>query len=808
MERFLQRPQGLMREPERMRTRHRARRRQRGAAGAFLACLLLTAGALRAQTYEGRPIQELVFEGLDALSEGTLRFYLGLEDGAQITAESLNERIHLFWDRNLVDQIEIETEDVPGGVRMVVRVEERPTLSSVEYIGLKRLERSDIIDRISRDLIRVREGDPLNKSELYRLKTVIESMYAEKGFRLADAEFQLEEVGDGSYRAIFTVDEGDKVRIVDIDFEGNTVFSDSRLRFAMKKTKESGFLTRLFKKDLYDEAEFQEDLDKVREVYKKAGYKNLVIGKPQVDIRDVAPSAKEQKRRMVITIPLEEGQRWKLGDISLEGNERFGDDLLLGMFKQPKGGWLRSNVIDEGVEAIDELYKNTGHLFAAVDYRLEERNDEVADVVVNVEEGDQFRVGRIEFEGNVKTKDKVIRRELAVQEGRILSAGALRNSLLRIKQLEFFEVDEEDPVAFKFHNEEKTADLTIKGKEGQRTELQFGAGFSEIDGFFGQLQFRTRNFLGRGETLGVNFQSGRRQDVFDISYNVPWFLDRPQSVGAQIFSRKLDYQYLTGEFVFQETQGGALTYGRRLGLFNDLTLTYSRFDSTDERSLSGSGGETQLFERDISLVRMAYTYDKRDSRLWPTQGLSYGFSVDYTGGPLGGTSNYVRPRADFSLFLPVTRKGLKTIAAFNAEAGFIENLSDDELFFSDRFFLGGENSVRGHRFRSLVVRTEDGIPVRDEFGYSVGGDRYIQFNFEYHALLGGPFRLIAFLDAGNVYGSEQSIDYDSLRKTAGFELQVNVPILGAPLRFIWSNNLDELEGDRFESFQFSVGPSF
>lgn len=775
---------------------------------ALLACAWLAGGVLSAQTWEGRPVQEIVFEGLQGLSEGTVRFYLGLEDGADLTAASLNERIHLLWERNLIDDIEVETEEVPGGVRLVFRIEERPTLSSVEYVGLKRVERNDITDRIARDLIRVREGDPLNQSELYRLKEAIEAMYAEKGFRLADAQFQLEELPDGTYRATYTVDEGDKVRIADIDFEGNTVFSDSRLRFAMKKTKESGLLTRILKKDVYDEAEFQEDLDKVRDVYKRAGYKNLVVGRPQVDIRDVDPSAGGQKRRMVITIPIEEGQRWKLGEITLEGNERFKEELLLGMFKRPKGGWLRSNVIDEGIEAIDELYKNTGHLFASVAYRLEERDDEVADVVIEVEEGDQFRIGRIEFEGNVKTKDKVIRRELAVQEGRILSAGALRNSLLRIRQLEFFEVDEEDPVEFDFDNEAKTADLTIKGREGQRTELQFGAGYSEIDGFFGQLQFRTRNFLGRGETLGVNFQSGRRQDVFDLSYNVPWFLDRPQSVGAQIFRRKLDYQFLTGEFVFQETRGGAVTYGRRLGLFNNVTFTYSRYESTDERSLTGAQTASQLFDRDISLFRVGYTYDKRDSRLWPTQGLSYGLSVDYTGGPLGGTSNYVRPRADFSFFLPLTRKGLHTLAAFNAEAGLIENLGDEDLFFSDRFFLGGENSVRGHRFRSLIVRTEDGLPVRDEFGFSVGGDRFVQLNLEYHALLGGPFRLIGFVDAGNVYGSEQEIDFDSLRQTAGFELQINVPLLGAPLRFIWSSNLDELEGDRFESFQFSVGPSF
>ena len=161
---------------------------------------------------------------------------------------------------------------------------------------------------------------------------------------------------------------------------------------------------------------------------------------------------------------------------------------------------------------------------------------------MHVDEGDQYKVGRIEFQGNTKTRDKVIRRNMGVQEGRLLNAGALRNSLLRIRQLEFFKVDEEDPVQFDFDNEEKEVNLNIKGEEGDRTELLFGGGFSELDGLFGQFQFKTRNFLGRGETLAASLQSGRRQDVFDISYFIPFFLDRPQNVGIQAFQRRLDYE--------------------------------------------------------------------------------------------------------------------------------------------------------------------------------------------------------------------------------------------------------------------------
>ncbi len=781
-------------------------------AGACLFGTALLAGPAGAQLYNGQQIVELEFEGLETLSESTLRFYLGLEEGAAHTAASLNDKIHLLWSRNLIDDLTVQTDQVPGGVRMVVTLKERPTLASVEYQGLKRIQRDDISDRITRDGIRAREGDPLSDGELHRLKAAIEDLYHERGYRLAEATYVIDTTLSGERRAVFTVDEGDKVRISEVDFEGNTVFSDSRLKWVMRQTKETGFMTKLLQRDVFEEAKFEEDLDKLREIYRKAGYKNLVVGEPEIDITAERPeraTIAEQRRRMVITIPVEEGQRWKLGEINIEGNDKFPEELLLTQFEKPRGGWLRSTVIDKGVEAIGEVYRNTGYLFASVESELVEREADVADVIVKVDEGDQYRVGRIEFVGNLKTKDKVIRRELGVQEGRILSSGSLKNSLLRVRQLEFFKIDEDNPVEFDFNSEEKTVDLTIKGEEGQRTELLFGGGFSEIDGFFGQIQFRTRNFLGRGETVGVSLQSGGRQDVFDLSYSVPWLFDKPQNLGIQAFKRRLDYQFLDGQQIFQDTEGGTLTYGRRLSLFTTLSASYSRFASVDSRSLISLGNlVTQEFSRDVSSFRLVYGFDKRDSVLTPTRGMRYSLSTDYSGGVLGGSTDFVRPRAQFSFFKPLSQTRLQTVAAINVEAGLIEGFGDGPLFFNDRFYLGGESNLRGHRFRSFWVREMDGTRRTDEQGFPIGGDTFFQINLEYQLLMGGPFRILAFFDAANVFARDQTISLDDLRRTAGVELRVNIPAFGAPLRFIYSNNLDPFADDRFESFRFSVGAGF
>lgn len=780
-------------------------------------CALLCAPAgqgVLAQELNGSDIVSIEFEGLVTLTPDTVEFYLGLERGERLDWRRLDEAMRELWDRQLIEDITIEASPVEGGAALKISLVERPVLVGIEYEGMKRVSRNDIADRIIKDRIRVREGDPLTRGELNRLKAAVEEIYREKGYRLAEAKFTIEEVSLADRRVHFSIDEGDKVRIAEIDFEGNTVYSDRRLQLTMRKTKEAGLLSRVLKKDVFNVATFEEDLEKVKKMYTKVGYKNVLLGEPQIEVKPTRPGAatlEAQRRRLFITVPVEESDRWQLGDITIEGNDKYPDELLLPQFEKPNGGWLRSKVIDDGVESINEIYNNTGHLFARVTPELRERRDEqVADLIVHVDEGDQYKVGRIEFQGNTKTRDKVIRRNMGVQEGRLLNAGALRNSLLRIRQLEFFKVDEEDPVQFDFDNEEKEVNLNIKGEEGDRTELLFGGGFSEIDGLFGQFQFKTRNFLGRGETLAASVQSGRRQDVFDISYFIPFFMDRPQNVGIQAFQRRLDYDLLGGQRIFQNSTGGTISYGRNLGLFKNVSLAFSSSDTEDRRSfllLDGTFAE-QEFERSVNSIRLSYGYDRRDSRLQPTSGMRYSASLDYAGDVLGGTTWYYRPRGTFSLYKPLTQGSFKSVGAINVEASYIKPLGGQELFFLDRFYLGGETSVRGFDFRSIWVRDENGDTVTDQSGFPLGGDRSLQINGEFIVLVGGPFRLIGFFDAGKVWGEGQSLDFTDFRTSAGVEMQVNVPLFGAPLRFIYSRNLDPLPDDRFDTFQFSVGPSF
>ena len=788
----------------------------------------------------GRIIREIRFQGNEMLPDETLGYYLGLEAGQPLDEDELNQNIRELWDRSLIDDIQVEaTPTADGGVDVVITIKERPILRSISYEGLKRVAKTDIQDKLSTQRIRLREGEPMSLGELQRVKAIIEELYGEKGYRFAQARYIVEDVGSPhEKRVIFTVDEGDRVRISEIEFEGNTVFKDISLQWQMKNTRQSGPITRVLKKDIYDPAKLQEDLDEIRKLYRGAGYKNVVIGEPQLEVRAKNPgadNAKDQKRRLFLTIPIEEGERWKFGEITLEGNKIYSDQALLRVFQHQDGGWLRQKQIDDGIKAISDLYHNTGYIYARVEPELVEKPGQVADVVVHINESDQFKVGRIEFQGNERTMDKVLRRELRVFEGGVVSVGGIRNSVLKVNQLGYFKLNEEDPVEIQPDVETKQVDLVFKGEESDRTELQFGGGWSELDGFFGQFAINTKNFLGRGEQVGASIQSGKYRDLFDLSYFVPWFLDKPQTIGVRGFKQDLDYRLgeddeLSASQQVRKSTGGILTYGRNFRLFQSASISYNRSDYQDQVSYvwptlppdqvqpgDPAPGTVITTRYDIanSSIRPVYLIDSRDNPFEPTRGQRFSLSAEYAGGVLGGDNYFVRPELNYSMFRPTVSYPVRQVLALNVETGLVEALDTDQYELSplELFYLGGENSIRGHRFRSIYLRDANGEPLRDRAtGTILGGTSYLQVNLEYHFLLGGPFRALVFADAGNVFGTYngqgQSFDLSRLRYTAGAELRVLVPVFGAPLRFIYAVNLDPQPGDRFEDFQFSIGTSF
>jgi len=456
-----------------------------------------------------------------------------------------------------------------------------------------------------------------------------------------------------------------------------------------------------------------------------------------------------------------------------------------------------------------------------------ETGDPVADVVIHLVEGDRYTVGRIEIEGNTRTRDEVLRRELRLQEGSVMSLGALRQSIFKINQLGYFQLDAEEPVVIDVDRDTRKVHLTFQGEEVDRTELQLGGGWNDNYGLEGQVSMRSRNFLGRGETLAVQLARGEIRDAVDLSYFVPWFLDRPQSVGLRLFDQELVYEIDDLDYDLA-SRGVQVSYGRSLGLFQNLSLAYSLVDQDQVFESRLFDEETQQEEvvpvtirQTVASLRPSWVHDSRDSLFEPTRGRRFAASFEIASEALGGDTELVRPEIQFSLFQPGTRQPVQTVLAFNVEAGAVESLGDTVLTPSQRYRLGGASSIRGHRSQTIFVRDDQDRRLLDPFGFPLGGDRFLQLNLELHALVGGPLRVLGFLDAGNVWDSGVGVDVTDLRITAGLELRLSVPMLGAPLRLIYATNLDPIRevrdpatglvtvpGDDFQGFQFHIGTSF
>ncbi|HSD71180.1 MAG TPA: BamA/TamA family outer membrane protein, partial [Thermoanaerobaculia bacterium] len=405
--------------------------------------------------------------------------------------------------------------------------------------------------------------------------------------------------------------------------------------------------------------------------------------------------------------------------------------------------------------------------------------------------------------------------------GAVMDMDAVKRSLQKLQQLGYFKISEEPD--FSVRPEEKKVDLTLKGQETSRNEIQFGAGYSAVDKFFGQFSFQTRNFLGRGEILAVSAQVGAISSFYDLSYTIPWFMDRNQSVGFSIYRRTADYLNID-----EKRQGTSVFYGRGIGLFDSWNLLY-QYESVKANypvrgapvppgqpvppdKLTDTRGRTSSFTP-------AYRYDSRNDPFDPTAGRRAFASVQIAGGALGGTDYFFKPILGGTLYFPVRFPRHAYIAA-NLEGGWVANYAGHEIPIFERFQLGGEQSLRGFQTGSILPLQKNNQVFTDDLGRILGGNKFWVLNLEYTFLQFGPGKMLLFADLGNTYFDSQSFNPGDLRYSVGGELRIFLPIFQAPLRFIYSFNLDpKTPIDQFgfpinslkekrSGFDFSIGRTF
>ncbi len=804
-----------------------------GAMGATPSVRLAPAGEKGASGTLPLLVQ-IVVKGGKTTAPETVGFYLGIKPGDPYDDGVIKRNFTKLWDSGLFEDVTLEKDVTVQGVIVTATVVERPTIADLEFRGNKKLTTSQLKDKLKEGKAEIRIGAPVSLRDVAKAKSVLLDGYKAEGFRSAVVEAQLETVSPSQRRVVFNVDEGDKMKIESIAFSGNTVFGAQRLRNAMKKTKTAHWWRFFDSKSTYNQASYDEDVEGIRKVYQDAGYKDVVVKDAVLDTFVVNPREKRPdkiKRRAKITIPVVEGERWFFGKLNVDGSTVYKPEILEKFFAYRSGKPLSRAVLADGMKSIEAIYRSKGYIYVFMNPEYTEKPNHVVDVSVKIAEGDQYRLGRVEFQGNKTTRDKVLRRELQLYEGDIMDMETFKKSIQKVTQLGYFKV-EEDP-DFKVNNEKKTVDISIKGTDTNRNEVQFGAGYSQLDGLFGQFQFNTRNFLGRGDTLGLQFQRGNRSNFFDVSFSEPWFLDQRMSIGGAIFNRTLNYSDVAGG-LDQSSKGANLSLGIGLGVWDVVSFFYGFTDTRSKYQVypppppPGGGYIPPAFADytgKTSSITPGYRYDSRNDPFDPTRGMRYGASVTIAGGALGGDFSFVKGATNFTGYLGVSKS---SNFAVNLEGGLLSPYDSqsqrdrgrDAIPIFERYRIGGDRSVRGFKYGSIFPLDENNKAYFDQNGALLGGDKFIVFNLEYVYQLAGPLKLAAFFDAGNAWIEGQSVNVFKMRASTGLEMRIFLPIFQAPLRFIYGINLapktilDQTgqplpNGQESRTdFQFSIGTTF
>lgn len=746
-------------------------------------------------------IEKIVLKGSDRLTQDGFLALTSLRAGDTYDEARVKSEYAKIWKTGLFEDLTVDSEPGEAGVVLTFTVKEKPIIGSVEFKGSKKLTSSTVLDKLKENNADVKTGSVLDYNKVKKTEAALGFMASEKGFPDAQIRSKVQNMGRSQVALTFEIEEGPKSSIDKVKFTGNKAFSTTRLRYTMKKTRSHWMGSWATQHDVYAEGRFFEDVKELRQLYESKGYLDVEIGEPVVDAR-VSGSGK--RKWLNLTIPIEEGISYTLGEVDFEGNTLFPKEELGKIFSQRKGKVLDKTLLGFQMKAIESKYGQQGYIYATATPIFNKNKDtRTADVTVSITEEKKYFVNRIDFSGNTQTRDYVLRREMQIYEQEVFDYARYQRGLYRLKQGGIFEI-KDDPVITKVPETDKV-NVEVKGTEASKNEFLFGGGYGGVNGFFIQGSFRTYNFLGMGTTLALNADVGNVQTIYSVSYTDPWLFGRRIGATTNIFDNKVKYLQFD-----QKSRGGSFAVTFPLGDFAGWQVGY-RFERSKATDFSNSFYMPTVYldylnSSSTSAVFGGIMYNSVNNPFRPVNGLSANLSVTYAGTFLGGDNYFVKPSFDATYYLPTWPK---QNLAFRVSTAYIKPMQGREIPIWERFFLGGEDTLRGFGVRSVYPLTKDGRFFVDPDTRTIeGGDRTFLANIEYVFHIIQQVDLALFIDVGNTYHERQRLDLSNYRGDAGLEMRFFVPMFNVPLRLIYATNLNSRPHDDFSNFQFSIGLTF
>jgi outer membrane protein insertion porin family len=752
----------------------------------------------------GGTIASVRIEGIQRIEPETVRSYLLVQTGDPWDAERIDRSLKALFATGLFADVKLVRE---GNV-LVIRVVENPIINRIAFEGNSKLSDKDLNGEIQ-----LRPRVVYTRTRVQNDVRRILELYRRRGRFAATVEPKIIQLSENRVDLVFEINEGPSTGVRSINFVGNRVFSDSTLRSSIE-TKESRWYRFLSTADTYDPDRLTYDRELLRKFYLTEGYADFRV------ISGVAELTPDRDG-FVITFTIEEGERYRFGKVDVSiGLKDLPREAVLPLLTVQSGDWYDAQELEHSISVITDALGNRGYAFVEVKPQVaRNREDRTVDIVFDVHEGPQVYVERIDINGNVRTLDKVVRREFQLVEGDAFNTNKMTRSKDRIKNLGFFkkvEVNNSPGSA-----PDRTV-ITTDIEEQSTGELSLGLGFSTTDGPLADINVRERNFLGRGQDIRIGTVVSLRSQQIDLSFTEPYFLDKNVAAGIDIFEVKTSptSNFFTGASpVYQQfSYGGALRTGYQIteNLRQTWKYTGRSDDITNIQSNASLFIQLQAGTHLTSAIGQVLLYDRRDNRQEPTSGYFASIGNDFAG--VGFGVEYIRNKISAGYYYSVMPEW---VLGVTGEAGNVFGWGGQKVLLQDRFFVGGDN-LRGF--------APAGIGPRDVISSdSLGGNKYYVGSVALSIPLGLPKELgitgRVFTDFGTLFSNDQKnlvltpaqlaanggiqpliLDSAAVRATAGFGVSWKSPV--GPVRLDLAYPIKKESFDKTQLFHVSFGTRF
>jgi outer membrane protein insertion porin family len=858
--------------------------------------------------------QQLLIDHIDFLGNrrvrnDTLKARIFSRDNDPYNEETLRRDFQALWNTQFFEDVKLRVEDSPKGPNyrvIVFEVKERPVIRRIRYDNIHSVSESDILDRFKERKVGLSVESQFDPTKIKKAEVVIKELLGEHGRQFATVTPEYERIASSNaVILIFKVEEGPKVKVGKIKFTGNHTFSDRKLIRAMKHDRPYQiplYITEInVLSKTYDRDKLNEDLEVgIRGMYQDTGYFHVLVKEPILENIDtlnnklgmpVPIMGKSKGKAVNITIPIEEGPQFHMGTLKIVSADpdkalSLKAEALKGAFPLKQGDIFNVSKLRKAMKDYTSIYGEYGFIDFTPEPDFDIHDDtKIVNLTLKFDEQKQYYVRRIDFSGNTTTRDKVIRRELLLDEGQLFNKRAWEISILRLNQLDYFDrIEEDKAVEIKRNTKDSTVDLNLKVHEKGKQSIGLQGGVSGLAGGFIGLTYQTNNFLGLGETLTFSAQLGSLQRTLQFGFTEPYLFDRPISTGFTVFSSRYSFDQAKQESLVlgqsvsinpqyiqnynQDSTGFTafasypvkrfsflrvgLTYGlTRTNITAFNTASQLLFESIQYRSFAGPSALNGIIS---STITPTISYNSVDNPQEPVKGKSFFYSLAFTGGPIGGNVNTITNVIEMKRFKPVGKR--RNVIGLHGQMAYITGYggTGHEIPPFNRFYMGGENDIRGYDIRSISPVTFiptataqpfcytdpysgglqrcSSIPVLTQVATLPGGDLQGFGNIEYRIKIVGPVQMALFFDGGtNGILSRDGLRLNSaaldnspascgssapslvcqfpnagitaklpiesgtnfrLRGSTGIEFVVRLPIVQAPFRIYYAYNVHRL----------------